>query len=265
LNQKSSIITASNQETIINRLFIANQRYNNLSIALSTLEAYISDNTTNTLLNQDGGEQLVQILNSIKHDTQFTETFVNSDGSLSYANLLTGNICNTLDAKMMLYCQSIASQSGEQGILAMGQWMAQTLGDFKKEYDFSNKSKEAQMECMALETHTEVVDLHFDVQSVAYFNLITAIKSDFDSMVVSQGTKSMYYSTLCMTALAIVSAVFMRKLYQMIKLRYNNFKNMLKMFPIDLILANTYLKYFIVKTGSQLTISMLRTSSVSEE
>jgi len=233
------------------QLYFANRIEARVSLAISTYRELLTTNNLAQVENEPAEDELAKLIEEMVTIKNTAFDYLVTDGSqlsLELANVLLGDPCQILGEPVYIQlCESSKSLGKKPGMIYLMNDLENSLREKLQDYQASNKTTESLRSIK--EQDFGMISLVYIVINAEGELLSSILNKNFESDVNStHGIRLFLFVLLIVTTgiVAIFSWVFVfRKMKQSIAC----FKNVLRVFPPDVILPSFILKLFLMKTS----------------
>jgi len=218
-------------------------------VAQGAFTVYITSNKTATIANQPGGQQLEEILDYLSDSTIFVSPFFNADGSLSYEEYFNGNLCKFVTGVNQTICNNFGEGVAQRGLVAFNLYFATTLRSAKNYFDTSDQSVNAMITALNGNDVSELPLLSTFVSNPSYTQFTNATNNGITASLNSQNSILMVYMALFVIISVASPIIFGMEIYRKLANENHELKKLLKIFPPNVLLRNTYIKLFLINTS----------------
>ena len=217
----------------------------NLGLLMTGLYEYITKNGTGTLRGHPIAQEWEAEYSSLTGSNSYLSTYIdkNKSPNTEIELILTGNLCSLYFANST--CLSGTSGLAGYGLLAMDAFLITALRGVKDFFDSSNRTKAAMQEALAKSNLllTEVVYESYVKKVYAIFDTILQqqLEAEFDSFK----RKSLIVIIVSALLFLLSTKFIWLKVCKRMEEERKNYRNILRIIPVNVILGNRYLKHYL--------------------
>jgi len=254
------IFSAINDRTPLTRskasqekLFFINRLRTRMGMGSTTFRELLATNNTAFVENVQAEEELdavIQQLLSLRADIY--TTLLNNEvlqESPELETLMLGEGCSLLNSVLSSFCDNLKGRGLSTGFIYLMNEFVSYLSGKLEDYRQSNKSKEALME-IQIKDYDSVVYVY--VVAISELNLLSAaIDDQFDANVEDASKDRVRSITIFFVVLIVGDILGWVYILKQLGKATSNFKNILRVFPPDLVFSSFILKSFLMKTSKE--------------
>jgi len=233
------------------KLFFANRIEARVSLAVATYRELLSTNNLAQVENVPPLEELIKLIGEIVtiKNTAF-DYLLGFDSQIDseVQNVLLGDPCSLLGTPLYIQlCESSESLGKKPGLIYLLNSLENSLQEKIADYTASDKSKASLK---------SILEKDFGAISLMY--IVINAESELISKIIDQSFEQSFYNTkgqrifalsLLYVTLALVAVFAWPLVFAEMRKSVVRFKNILRVFPPDVILASFVLKLFLMKTS----------------
>jgi len=250
----NSVITWERVKTLQTRqsqIYFADRTQAQIVLAVVSQRELVATNNLGLVENQSPEEELQQQITRLgtirKTAYNMMTTSVDKAQEAKIEDLLSGNGCQYIFEKMGFACNMLDAASKKSGLIYLLTYLEDYLTDQLQKYQVSDKSEASRKALM--EYNFYMISLSYILGSNMSEELASTINENFEDLVDESDKARVWALVFAIFFVSIVCFMLWKLVLVKLKGGVNEFKNVLRVFPGNLILANFSLKTFLIMTS----------------
>jgi len=217
---------------------------------IASRELFSTNNTAQieNVLAETSLTNLLQELVSIRATgLDFVAEMNDNPENADMATMILGDSCKVLDPAMSVYCSMLQTRGQKVGLLYLIDTIDTILKNQLQRYQDSDKSAAFLKELK--EDQLELIIELFVVANGGCRRLASLINDNFEKKVTQVSRETSLLLVFTMIGAVIINILLWKLLLLQLGKGVNQFKNVLKVLPPELVLSSFILKNFLIKTS----------------
>jgi len=224
-----------------------------IALLLQASRELLATNNTAMLENRQAVDEYYYLLEELKGvKSQIYSKLLDEDTVEKIPDvetMLLGDACSLMgdSSQAQFYCQIMKNADTNTGLVYVLAYYEDALSNYLRSYEDSDKSESALMDIQT-ELYTEIPG-YYGVLGNGAVTLSDIIDAKLEAQLESNNKSKIYSLIYCSVVAVIVGWLLWMLILRRLKEGVNQFKNVLKVLPAEVVLSSFLLKTFLRKTS----------------
>ena len=194
---------------------------------------------------------LNKTFSTLSNTGNLIESFSDGNGLINseFIYYISGDFCSFGTSIQKDFCGLSLTSPAKMGLVGINNFISFTLQKLIVNYLISNQTIQDAQKILSGEDFFYVNVLDYIYAKPAYRSINDSLTQDFQNYIKLIGDSMILMACITSIVVIVISLVYKRTIYKIMKDQENSLKATLKLLPINIITTSNFLKHYLVRTS----------------